>query len=268
MRCLEGKPDGRDLQNGVREHLAADLEGKVAFPDDLFDGAGKSEASCPDPVSVHGENEKSEVEKGIGTPKYYLQYANNEACEATSNLKHAVSTSGNLMPLMILGARSSRNGINWREILGQDLPGVASVARIEKRSGGSTEINSGRIAIVGSHRLAQNQDMRVGLRQALVQQFPGAAAVTAARDAELAFGDEAMLGRLDGDGEQGVLFGRGNGESEAKAARQTLGDIRPFLGGEVSLVNAAMVLLEKRSRAARMGFQLMDALANFGEFVG
>ena len=59
----------------------------------------------------------------------------------------------------------------------------------------------------------------------------------------------------------------GNGEAKTEAARQALGDIGPLVAAEVGAVDAAMILLKERGRAARMRFEFVDALADLGEFV-
>src|ERR1019366_6007851 len=59
-----------------------------------------------------------------------------------------------------------------RQILGQSLPTVAGVRRVEDLSAGRAHIDTGGRAPVGRHRFAQHRQERVALRQPPRQEGP------------------------------------------------------------------------------------------------
>src|SRR5271156_6462274 len=143
------------------------------------------------------------------------------------------------------------------------MPGIARISRVKQCSTCSAEVDPGRVAVIGGHRLAKYEVVGISLWQALTQKYPRLASIAASGHAEFAFGNVPFLGRNDGNCEKRVFFGRGNSQTKSKARRQTFRNIGPFFVGKTSAVDAAMVLLVESLRVAGMRFQLVDALADF-----
>src|SRR5580698_6614710 len=137
----------------------------------------------------------------------------------------------------------SRNGIDRRQMSGENVPGISCIPRVKQGSTRRAEVDACRITVVRGHRLAKDEVVGIGLRQSLAEKFPSLATISTAGHSEFAFGNVPFLGRNDGNCEERVFFGRGNSQTKSKARRQTLRNIGPFFIGKASAVDSAMILL-------------------------
>ena len=79
-------------------------------------------------------------------------------------------------------------GIDGREIVGEEAPGITFIVGPEDFSGVGAEIDSGGVEGVHGHAFAINAGIDVFLGQAGGEGLPGVAGVAAAEDAQLALG--------------------------------------------------------------------------------
>src|SRR5207248_5515302 len=121
--------------------------------------------------------------------------------------------------------------------------------------------------VVEGHALAHDREPR-RLGEAVLLQLPARPAVTGAVDAEPAVAGDAVLGALLWDDPGDVRVGRVERDREAEPARQAVPlEPLPRVAVVVGAVDAAMVLLPQPAGTARVGEQLVHALAHVRERV-
>src|ERR1039458_5420672 len=114
-------------------------------------------------------------------------------------------------------------------MFGQRGPAFAAIGGVVDLAAGCAHIHTGGRAVVRCHGFAQYEEVRVALRQAARQEFPGLAAVAAARYAELARGRAAVFSAFDGYREQRFRLGCRDRHAESETRRQAARDVGPLL---------------------------------------
>src|SRR3954469_14068290 len=140
-------------------------------------------------------------------------------------------------------------------------PRLALVRAGEDLARARAEVDAGGVVRVHRHRLAQDAEVRVRLRQPLPHVLPARAAVARAPDGRLAVVHDAAVAAVDRDDVERLAVVGVRRRGEAEVARQAFGDLVPRLTGVVGAVHADVVLLVHALRVGRAD-ELVDAEAD------
>src|SRR5947208_12667250 len=184
---------------------------------------------------------------------------------STATRRGRPGKSGVNVPGSLTSATSVEHGHVDRGDRGQvarDLaPRLALVRAGEDLARARAEVDAGGVVRVHRHRLPQDAEVRVRLRQPLPQVLPARAAVTRAPDCRLAVVHDAAVAAVDRNDVERLAVVRVRRRGEAEVARQALGDLVPRLAGVVGAVHADVVLLVHALRVGRAD-ELVDAEAD------
>ena len=106
------------------------------------------------------------------------------------------------------------------------------------------------------------------MRQAAHERFPRAATVARAIDAKAAVAGAAKLIGLDGDDVDAVRISGMNNHGEAEVGRHAVADVFPVFGVIVGAIKAPVILQEEAFGVRWVHGDFVNALAEFGIFVG
>ena len=110
---------------------------------------------------------------------------------------------------------------------------------------GGAEVDAARVERIDRHRVAQDVDVAVLLRQALGERLPLVAAGAAAVDAQLAFGRIVQRVALDRHDVDGVRLVGVDVDREAEVGRQVAADFVPLVAGVVGAHHVPVLLHEQ-----------------------
>src|SRR5262245_15659473 len=91
------------------------------------------------------------------------------------------------------------DGENCWQIVDDGSPGVAGIRRAVDLAASGAEVDAAVVQRIGRHRVAEDVDVAVFLREAFGERLPVVSAGAATVDAELAFGREVEAVAGDGD---------------------------------------------------------------------
>src|SRR5256885_1702808 len=118
---------------------------------------------------------------------------------------------------------------NAREVAHDSVPAASVIRGRVHLAAASAEVDAARIETVDRHRVAQDVDVAVLLRQALRQRFPFVATGLAAVDAQLAVGHEVVRVARDRQHVHRLRLVRVDVDYEAKIGRQVAADLSPVV---------------------------------------
>ena len=147
-------------------------------------------------------------------------------------------------------------------------PAVTGVGRGINLPARRAEIDAAGIQLVDGHRVAQDVDVAIALRQTPGQGFPLIAAVAAAVDAQFAVGRVVLRVALDGHDVNGFRFVGMNVDDEAEIGRQIAAHLVPVVAGVVTAQDIPMLLHEQHVGIRRMEGDAMDTMADLGLGIG
>src|SRR2546426_5076386 len=174
------------------------------------------------------------------------------------------------------------HAVDRRQRVEQAVPLLAAVPPDPQLSRRGPEVERGRFELVDVHRVAQDREEALLLRHAAGELPPRAAAILAAPDRGSAAWTGARRG-LERRSVDRVRVVRMHDHRKAEIGRQPLGDrpprvavvvaaqhtdVRPRSSRSIPFAPAAVVLDVEASGRVRVGGDLVNALAEFGEGIG
>ena len=158
--------------------------------------------------------------------------------------------------------------VNRWQPVGQNFPGITVIATIENLTGACSKIDPARVTTVRRHRLAIDIEIRIPIGQALLQFFPVLTSIPTSENSESTLDRTTKLRTLLGNDVDRIRIVGMNQQRETKPRRQTFGNIHPLFSLIITPIDTIVVLLVQNLGLVRMQCHMMNALANFGKFLG